>query len=162
MTNQDGRFTLKVDKSCFPITLEFSHINYKKHKIKINSPHSGKLEIKMHSHIFMLDEAIVLPNNARFIVEKMLENIRHNYLTESSMMKCFYRETVQKKKRYINLSEAVTNTYKTSYTIGKPASDKVEIVKSRRIISHKPADTLAVKLSGGPTLAIWLDIVKNP
>lgn len=162
MTNQDGRFTLKVDKSCFPITLEFSHINYKKHKIKINSPHSGKLEIKMHPHIFMLDEAIVLPNDARFIVEKMLENIRHNYLTESSMMKCFYRETVQKKKRYINLSETVTNTYKTSYTIGNPASDKVEIVKSRRIISHKPADTLAVKLSGGPTLAIWLDIVKNP
>lgn len=162
MTNRNGKFTLKADSSCFPLTLELSHIGYRKYKIQIDTPQAKDLQIGMIPHPIMLDETIVLPNNARFIVEKAIENIVHNYPAKKCLMKGFYRETVQKKKRYINLSEAITNIYKTNYYTGSPSDDKVEIVKSRRIISHKPTDTLAVKLSGGPTLNIWLDIVKNP
>ena len=116
----------------------------------------------MKPHSYLLNEATVLPNDARFIVEQAIQNIAHNYLTVPSLMKGFYRETVQKKKKYINLSEAVTHSYKTSYTMGNVIKDKVEVVKSRRLISHKATDTLAVKLSGGPILSIWLDLVKNP
>lgn len=162
MTNQDGRFALKADARCFPITLELSHIGYKKSRIQVSLPHMENLEIGMTPHAYRMDETIVLPNDARLIVEQAIRNIGNNFPTSASLMKGFYRETVQKKKRYINLSEAVTRTYKTSYTTGNPLKDRVEVMKSRRLISHKPTDTLAVKLSGGPILGIWLDIVKNP
>lgn len=162
ITNKNGKFTLKADSSHFPLTLEFSHIGYQKNRMQVAASQKEELEIKMKPHSFLLNEATVLPNDARFIVEQAIQNIAHNYLTVPSLMKGFYRETVQKKKKYINLSEAVTHTYKTSYTTGNVIKDKVEVVKSRRLISHKATDTLAVKLSGGPILSIWLDLVKNP
>ncbi len=162
ITNKNGKFTLKADSSYFPLTLEFSHIGYQKNRMQVAASQKEELEIKMKPHSFLLNEAIVLPNDARFIVEQAIQNTAHNYLTVPSLMKGFYRETVQKKKKYINLSEAVTHTYKTSYTTGNVIKDKVEVVKSRRLISHKATDTLAVKLSGGPILSIWLDLVKNP
>lgn len=162
ITNKNGKFTLKADSSYFPLTLEFSHIGYQKNRMQVAASQKEELEIKMKPHSFLLNEATVLPNDARFIVEQAIQNIAHNYLTVPSLMKGFYRETVQKKKKYINLSEAVTHTYKTSYTTGNVIKDKVEVVKSRRLISHKATDTLAVKLSGGPILSIWLDLVKNP
>lgn len=162
ITNTNGKFTLKADSSYFPLTLEFLHIGYKKNRIQVAANLKEELVIQMKPHSYLLDEAIILPNDARFIVEQAIQNIAHNYLTVPSLLKGFYRETVQKRKKYINLSEAVTHTYKTSYTTGDAAKDKVEVVKSRRLISHKATDTLAVKLSGGPVLSIWLDIVKNP
>lgn len=162
ITNKNGKFTLKADSSYFPLTLEFSHIGYQKNRMQVAASQKEELEIKMKPHSYLLNEATVLPNDARFIVEQAIQNIAHNYLTVPSLMKGFYRETVQKKKKYINLSEAVTHTYKTSYTTGNVIKDKVEVVKSRRLISHKATDTLAVKLSGGPILSIWLDLVKNP
>ena len=162
ITNKNGKFTLKADSSYFPLTLEFSHIGYQKNRMQVAASQKEELEIKMKPHSYLLNEATVLPNDARFIVEQAIQNIAHNYLTVPSLMKGFYRETVQKKKKYINLSEAVTHTYKTSYTMGNVIKDKVEVVKSRRLISHKATDTLAVKLSGGPILSIWLDLVKNP
>lgn len=162
MTNKNGKFTLKADSSYFPITLELSHIGYKKSKIQVTPSRTDGLEIKMFPYTFQMGEIIVLQNDARLIVEQAIRNIEINYLTSASLMKGFYRETVQKRKKYINLSEAVTNTYKTSYATGNALEDKAEVMKSRRLISHRPTDTLAVKLSGGPILGIWLDIVKNP
>ena len=39
--------------------------------------------------------------------------------------------------------------------------DKVQLQKGRRLLSQKTSDTLAVKVVGGPSLAIYLDVVKN-
>ena len=50
---------------------------------------------------------------------------------------------------------------KTPYT-QEAGRDRVRILKGRRLLSPKASDTLAVKLLGGPTAAIYLDIVKNP
>ena len=39
--------------------------------------------------------------------------------------------------------------------------DRVQVLKGRRLLSQKVSDTLGVKLAGGPTLSIYVDIVKN-
>ncbi|MCZ4238269.1 hypothetical protein O4H25_15620, partial [Staphylococcus equorum] len=50
---------------------------------------------------------------------------------------------------------------KTGY--GEPLTkDRVQIDKGRRLLSSKQSDTLAVKLLGGPTMFVYLDVVKNP
>jgi hypothetical protein len=75
-------------------------------------------------------------------------------------MHCFYRETAQKGSRFIAVSEAVTDMYKTSYRYG-PDQDAVQIVKGRRLMSTRSSDTLGVKVMGGPIIPIMLDVVKN-
>ena len=77
------------------------------------------------------------------------------------MLTAFYRETVQKRRLYISVSEAVMDVYKTPYDKRDPELDKVQLQKGRRLLSQKGSDTLAVKVVGGPNLALYLDIVKN-
>ena len=59
------------------------------------------------------------------------------------------------------MSEAVIDVYKTAYNDRVPVKDKVQLQKGRRLLSQKTSDTLAVKVVGGPSLAIYLDVVKN-
>lgn len=59
------------------------------------------------------------------------------------------------------VAEAVIDLHKTPYT-QNAGRDRVRILKGRRLLSPKASDTLAVKLLGGPTAAIYLDVVKNP
>ena len=51
--------------------------------------------------------------------------------------------------------------YKTSYYRTGIYGDKVAVDKSRILVSPDKRDTLSVKIVGGPTQAVLLDIVKN-
>lgn len=97
----------------------------------------------------------------RSIVEEALRKIPANYSPQSNMLTGFYRELAQKGRRYINISEAVIDIYKTPYN-ETAEHDRVQIYRGRRLLSQKQSDTLAVKLLGGPNMAIYMDIVKNP
>ena len=77
------------------------------------------------------------------------------------MFSSFYRETIQKGRRYIGISEAVANVYKTPYKRQDVNFDRVQVLKGRRLESQKRSDTLAVKIVGGPTIPVYLDVVKN-
>jgi len=58
------------------------------------------------------------------------------------------------------VGEAVIDMYKTDYL--RPIDfDRVSIDKARRLISTKQTDTLGAKIQGGPTLPLFLDLVKN-
>ncbi len=109
----------------------------------------------------LLSEIVIFGNNARGIVEEAIRKIPVNYSPNENMLTTFYRETVQKRRRYISVSEAVIDVYKTAYNDRVPVKDKVQLQKGRRLLSQKNSDTLAVKVVGGPSLAIYLDVVKN-
>ncbi|MDR0743917.1 MAG: carboxypeptidase-like regulatory domain-containing protein, partial [Tannerella sp.] len=99
--------------------------------------------------------------NPRDLIKAALSKIEDNYVMNPAMLTGFYRETIQKRRRYINISEAVIDIYKGPYN--QPADmDRVRVLKGRKLISPKMADTLSVKLQGGPNMAIYMDVVKNP
>ena len=112
-------------------------------------------------HANLLNEVVVFAENPRMIVEKAISKIPLNYSDKRDMLTGFYRETVQKGRRYIGISEAVIDVSKTAYTNRNTNYDKVRVVKGRRLLSQKASDTLAVKVVGGPNLSITLDVVKN-
>lgn len=97
----------------------------------------------------------------RYLVEEAIKKIPANYSSKHSLLTGFYRETAQKGRRYINISEAVIDIYKTPYDEGVDR-DRVQIFKGRKLLSQKASDTLAVKLLGGPNLSVYVDVVKNP
>lgn len=94
-------------------------------------------------------------------MEEAIKKIPVNYSGNDNMLTAFYRETVQKRRRYISVSEAVMDVYKTDYNSRDVDRDKVQLLKGRRLLSQKQSDTLAVKVVGGPNLSLYLDIVKN-
>ena len=164
VTNAEGVFSLKIPHMDTIPQLELSHIGYMNARFSASAPEGSN---DMHATILMipialqLNEVVAYGNSARRIVEEALERIPKNYPSGESMTSAFYRETVQKGHRYISISEAMLDVYKTSYRQRTTDRDKVQIDKARRLLSQKQSDTLGVKVVGGPNLPLFMDVVKN-
>lgn len=161
VTNADGEFSLKIEDAGEIPALEISHIGYRNNKIHLDKAHLSDLKIYLTPHANMLNEIVIYANNPRFIVEEALRKVPANYSDKNNLLTGFYRETVQKGRRYINISEALIDVFKTPYNDRTVNRDRTEVLKGRRLLSQKLSDTLGVKLAGGPTLSIYLDVVKN-
>lgn len=164
VTNAEGVFSLKIPRQKRVPRLELSHIGYLNTRFSATAPDDAATldaTIWMTPVARQLDEVVIYGGDARRIVEEALKKIPVNYPSAESMMSAFYRETVQKGQRYIGISEAMMDVYKTSYAQRDADRDKVQLVKARRLLSQRQADTLAVKVVGGPNLSLYLDIVKN-
>lgn len=161
VTNEDGEFSFKIKDPSHVKAMEVSHIGYYNNKIDINNSSISDLTVWMTPYENMLDEIIIHANDPRRIVEEAIKKIPANYSKKTNMLTGFYRETAQKGRRYINISEAVIDVYKTPYNESVDR-DRVQIYKGRKLLSQKRSDTLAVKLLGGPTMSVYVDIVKNP
>lgn len=160
VTNADGEFSLKIKKSESPTALGISHIGYLNNQIPLDGKDHSDLTIWMMPYVNVLNEIVIQARDPLFIVQEAIKKIPANYGNKSNMLTGFYREAAQKKRRYIDISEAVVDIYKTSYK--EPVDhDRVQIFKGRRLLSQKGGDTLAIKLLGGPTMAVYLDMVKN-
>ena len=164
VTNAEGVFSLKIPRMDTIPQLELSHIGYMNARFSASAPEGSN---NMYATILMipialqLNEVVAYGNSARRIVEEALERIPKNYPSGESMTSAFYRETVQKGHRYISISEAMLDVYKTSYKQRTSDRDKVQIDKARRLLSQKQSDTLGVKVVGGPNLPLFMDVVKN-
>lgn len=160
VTNADGRFSLKLKETDLPKKLEISHIGYADNSYSLGRQRLIDQVIWMTPYTNLLDEVIIHPNNPVSIVMEAIKKIPANYSSQPTMLTGFYREIIQKGRRYINISEAILDIYKTRYdeSVDK---DRVQISKGRKLLSQKSGDTLAVKLEGGPTISLYMDIVKN-
>lgn len=161
VTNVDGEFILKIPAEFKQSSLVFSHLGYNNHLHPIGGKSIENETFMLVSDSRVLDEIVVRSGDPLVIVKEAIMKIDQNYSNQPSVLSGFYRETVQKGKRYIDISEVVMNIYKTSYKL-ETSNDGVQIYKGRRLLSPKPSDTLSVKLQGGPNLAIYGDIVKQP
>ena len=161
VTNDDGVFTLKWPESGKGIVA--SHVSYQNTFIPVQQfkEQDGQIIIWMNPSALTLDEVNIYGGNPRELVEKAIRKIGQNYATENQLYSSFYRETIQKRRRYIEISEAFMDVYKTGYESRMVYGDKVRLQKGRRLASQKQSDTLAIRISGGPSLALYLDVVKN-
>lgn len=157
VTNSDGAFTLK--SATEPETVDFTLLGYKTVRL-IFPKDAPPLKVRMPKGDLTLEGALVIADPYS-VLERAISKIKDNYPKTPELFDCFYRETVQKKHRYVYVSEAVSRMYKTSYFRGGIAGDRIAVDKSRILESPDKRDTLAVKVVGGPTQAVVLDIVKN-
>jgi hypothetical protein len=159
VSNSDGEFTLKVDESLRAEYFEVSHLSYATEKFRISEAIGEAKTYYLEVLPVQLKEVPVMPKDARGIVEMAFRNIRKNYSEVPNMMTGFYRESILQRRDYISLCEAVVDIYKASYSTMQ--YDQVKIYKGRKGSNVKKADTLMVRLQGGPNVLLWLDIVKN-
>lgn len=159
VTNSEGEFTLKVKKSLKAQSFEITHLGYINKSFDIVSSLGNDRVFNLEQHIFPLKETTVRPKEPRDIVKMALRNTKLNYSEKPNMMTGFYRETIKQGREYLSISEAVVDIYKAAYT--SMQNDQVKIFKGRKGGNVKRADTLMVKLQGGPNVALLLDIAKN-
>ncbi|MCL1942696.1 MAG: carboxypeptidase-like regulatory domain-containing protein [Candidatus Azobacteroides sp.] len=163
ITNEEGAFTLKIRKSVGAKEIEFSRIGYFSTRISIDEKDFLNQTFYLAPNRKQLQEVVVESwKNPEDLVREALKRVASNYSDKPDLLTGFYRETVQKGKKFINISEAVINIYKNSYAENNANADRVQIFKGRKLLTTKASDTLAVKLLGGPNLSVYADIVKNP
>ena len=163
VTNADGVFSLKVSQEELGRGVQISHIGYQNLFLPADAltSTSKRPTIWLTPTSFTLDMVNVYGGDPLELVEKALRKIPQNYSDHDHLFSAFYRETIQKRKRYIGISEAVLDAYKTDYKVRDIQNDRVQIHRGRRLQSQKKSDTLAVKIAGGPNMPIYLDVVKN-
>ncbi|MDR1171670.1 MAG: carboxypeptidase-like regulatory domain-containing protein [Bacteroidales bacterium] len=161
VSNADGEFTLKIPKTAHAAFVECSHIGYYSFRIPVKGDNIAGVELLLTPYAAALNAVIIRGWDARYLMQEAVKKIPKNYSPSASQLTGFYRETVQKRRSYINISEALIDMYKTAYT-ENTEQDRVQVLKGRKLLSQKASDTLAVKLLGGPNLSVFVDIVKNP
>lgn len=156
MTNAEGGFTLKSDR---PVTeVIFSHVGFRTLRKR---PDGKPMKVRLVPESVTLEEASIITGDPLEIVQSAIRKIPDNFSAHPELLECFYRETVRKRNRYVYVSEAVARLYKTGYD-GTVYRDRAALEKSRVLLSQRKADTLSLKVQGGPTQAISFDVVKNP
>lgn len=163
VANADGFFSIKIPRQMLGAGIKAEHIGYAPTMVDVANQADGltMLTIWMNPSAKMLGEVTVYGAEPRTLVEQAIRKIPHNYPASQNMFSSFYRETIQKGKRYIGVSEAIVNVLKKPYNTRRIGGDRVQVVKGRRLVSQRGSDTLAVKIVGGPALSVVLDVVKN-
>lgn len=161
ISNKNGRFNLKIKKKLKDSTLYIANLAYETLLVPISKLKNYKNTFKLTENLVSIQEVIIRSHDPLKILEKAIENIKKNYYNKVSNLTAFYREGVFKKDEIMNFSEAVIKIYKAPYkaSIG---SEKISVVKSRKITNINNTDTLLVKLKGGLHSGLKLDIIKHP
>ncbi|MCC8072332.1 MAG: carboxypeptidase-like regulatory domain-containing protein [Bacteroidales bacterium] len=158
VTNDDGEFALKLVDA--DVALEVSCLGYRNAEINMADA-SSPLVVLLQRAPKQLKEVTVYSGDPRGIVEAALQKIPEAYSSTTDRLTLFYRETIQKGNRYMEVAEGVIDALKSDYGCRTIDYDRVQVVKGRKLLSQRRADTLSVKVAGGPMLALSLDFVKN-
>lgn len=160
VSNDRGRFNLKISYNNLLDTLAVSYIGYKNTYIPINQLSFYKNKIYLKQDRFQIQEVIIRSNNAEIILEQAIDKIKDNYYTDPYYITSFYREIVTNKNELASITEAILEVYKSPY-LGL-YSDQIKLLKNRKNEYFSQADTVSLKLKGGLYASLYLDLIKNP
>ena len=166
VTNSDGVFSLKIPADTRPdARITISHLGFMTRTLRVSdfsgSNQDRPLEIALAPMSLQLDPALVRAMDGYSIFRSAWLKVKDNYPTERVGMTAFYREMIKKgNTKYLVLNEAVIDIDKAPY-IGFQ-NDRVGIYKGRGSLNYDSTDTLFVKLQGGISTALAIDMVKNP
>jgi hypothetical protein len=158
----DGEFTIKINRDAEVSQLKIGYIGFQ-NKVVDLSNFENKLSytVQLDQSTIQLKQVTIRPKDAMELISDVLANIRENYSEDPMMMRGFYRETIQRGRNYVSISEAVIDVYKGAYT-NEYQVDQVKLFKGRKSADVEKMDTVLFKVQGGPNTTILLDVVKNP
>jgi len=162
VSNIDGAFTIKIKRNSEVAQLKVSYIGFQNKVIDLaNFENNTSFTVELEPSTIQLKQVTIRPKDAMELITDVLINIRNNYSDSPMMMRGFYRETIQRGRNYVSISEAVIDVYKGSYT-NDYQIDQVKLFKGRKSADVEKMDTVLFKVQGGPNTTILMDVVKNP
>lgn len=162
VTNIDGEFTIKIEKEADVSQLKVAYVGFQNKIIDLTSfTDKRSFLVELDQSTIQLKQVTIRPKDAMELISDVLTNIRTNYSDQPMMMRGFYRETIQRGRNYVSISEAVIDIYKGAYN-NEYQVDQVKLFKGRKSADVEKMDTVLFKVQGGPNTTILLDVVKNP
>lgn len=162
VSNTDGEFVIRIPIDQLDKKIIISYIGYKNIKVAISSLNNESTNvIKLNPDPVSINEVVVREEDPLQLLKGALHKVEENYTNYPSMLTTFYRETVKQNRKYVAVSEAILNIYKSAYT-NDFSGDRVKIFKGRKSSDVEKMDTVIFKLQGGPRTTVLLDIIKNP
>lgn len=113
ISNAKGQFRLILRETDRADSLRVSYVGYHSQVIKMSSLHSGKLNIRLTEKEEKLDEVVVTSLTANQILANALDSIPVNYFKQPYTSRGFYRLSSRKNEKYVHLSEAVFDLYRS-------------------------------------------------
>jgi hypothetical protein len=162
VTNIDGEFTIKIEKDSDVSQLKIAYIGFQNKVVDLADFRDNRsFTVELEQSAIQLKQVTIRPKDAMELITDVLNNIRNNYSAQPMMMRGFYRETIERGRNYVSISEAVIDIYKGAYT-NEYQVDQVKLFKGRKSADVEKMDTVLFKVQGGPNTTILLDVVKNP
>jgi len=162
VSNIDGEFKIKIDRNADVKQLKIAYIGFQNKIVDLENLTSEKpYTIELEQSSIQLKQVTIRPKDAMELIADVLSNIRENYSDDPMMMRGFYRETIQRGRNYVSISEAIIDVYKGAYT-NEYQVDQVKLFKGRKSADVEKMDTVLFKVQGGPNTTILMDVVKNP
>jgi hypothetical protein len=160
VTNDNGEFLLKLPSKYLSDSLIVSCIGYKQIKAPVSSFLSEDKDFLLKPDVISIQEVIIRKISPVNLLQSATKAVSENYPHDPAILTSFYREMVKKGSRYMMVSEAILENYKSGY--GRTAaSDQVKILKGRKSQDPAQKDTVILKLKAGLNTMLLLDIVKN-
>jgi len=142
VTNIDGEFIIKIERNSEVSQLKISYIGFQNKILeleKFSDKRSYKVELDQSA--IQLKQVTIRPKDAMELIDDVLANIRANYSEQPMMMRGFYRETIQRGRNYVSISEAIIDVYKGSY-VNEYQVDQVKLFKGRKSADVERMDTV--------------------
>ncbi|MDD4760648.1 MAG: STN and carboxypeptidase regulatory-like domain-containing protein, partial [Bacteroidaceae bacterium] len=160
VSNANGEFRLIIPDSLQSSKIIFSHLGYTPEKLDASLIAGRKSNIGLEAKVIPLQEVIVRIANPIRLLREMQQNIRINYPHDPVYLTSFYREGIERKSKFVSLSEAIFKIYKSSYLINAN-SDQVKLLKMRNISNQLEKDTVITKMKAGINSSLMLDVIKT-
>lgn len=106
-----------------------------------------------------MQEVVIRRSDPRKLLREMIERRERNYSHSPVYLTTFYREGVQLKNKFQNLSEGVFKVYKTFSSSLLP--DQVKLLKMSRLSNVEVKDSLLVKVKSGIQACLQMDLIKD-
>ncbi len=161
VSNSEGDFVLKVPKDMEESTkINVSFLGYRQKTYLISDLEPEKNKLELEPLTFTLSEVNVIPRDIAKLIREVVHNKKENYMQDELKMTAFYRETIQRRRSYVSLAEAVVDVHMQPYASLR--NDEMRLYKARKDADYSKMDTVTFKLQGGPYSTLMLDIMKGP
>lgn len=98
ITNEDGKFSLKVPEDLVEATVTISVLGFQSKTLPLTYFKPQDTRIELEETVEELSEiSLYQATDAKLLVKEMLTKKDENYFNDESLMTSFYRETIKKK-----------------------------------------------------------------
>lgn len=160
ITNKAGEFRLHIPDSLRNTVLSFSHLGYVAQDIETTTLLGRDNVLTLEPKIVPLQEVLIRLVEPKKLLREMIKRRKENYSLVPVHLTTFYREGVQLKNKFQNLTEAVFKVYKPSL-MEPDIPDQIKLLKMSRIDNRENTDTLIAKIRAGIQACLQLDIMKE-
>jgi hypothetical protein len=160
IANSAGDFIFKYPGIYSPDSVVISCMGFKIQKFRLDKMDTTFNKVFLQPDFIPIQEVIIRKSDPVYLLHSAISRIADNYYTGPVNLTTFYRESVKKGNKYVIISEAILEIFRSAFNDAYPF-DQVKVIKGRKNIDINRTDTVTLKLKAGLQTSLFLDIVRN-